>query len=429
MHSYSSSFFTSKLNIFAGLFALSGLLVACEEADQGNEVKGPILRPVKVYEVSEQDAELRRNYPATVLPVQQVDLSFRVSGQIVELPIRAAQRVAKGDVIAKLDMRDLENKAAQLQSQLDQAKANLAAMTQGARAEDVAALKASVAASQAQQDAARQQLERSETLFKKGVITKAQLDKDKTSLKVADADLESRKQELIKGQAGSRPEEVDAQKAAIKGLEAQVQAAQNDLTDATLRAPFSGVIAKRQVDNFVNIQAKELVAVLQKLDRLDLVIDIPATDVTRFSDEKKPQVKATLDALPDRRFDVELVDFSTQADAATQTFRARVSIVPPKDVTILPGMTGRIWVVEDLEGEKSLSIPLTALAAEPDGASFVWQVSSDNKVSKVPVTTGEVTGGQVAIKQGLKAGDVIASAGISSLQDGMQVKPTAVIGE
>ncbi|MCV6601781.1 MAG: efflux RND transporter periplasmic adaptor subunit [Cohaesibacter sp.] len=411
------------------MLLLTGLLSACDQGEGQNKNAQAQIRPVKTFTIAPTDAAIRRDYPATVLPAQQADLSFRVSGQIIELPIRAAQQVEKDQIIAKLDTRDLENQIAQLQSQLDQAEANLAAMTSGARPEDVAALQAAQAAAMAKTTAAEQQLERSRTLFKKGVITKAQLDNDTTALTVAKAELESRHQELIKGQAGSRPEEISAQEAGIKGLNAQIQAAQNNLADATLRAPFSGVIAKRVLDNFVNVQAKEPVAILQKLDRLDLVLDIPASDVARFSSEKHPQVHATLDALPDQRFEVMLVDFSTQADAATQTFRARVSMKPPQGITILPGMTGRIWVVEKLLGKTTLSIPITALASAPDGSAFVWIVQKDNKVIKRSVTAGEITAAMVEIRKGLKPGEVIASAGISALQAGQTVAPVTQIGD
>ncbi|MCV6576306.1 MAG: efflux RND transporter periplasmic adaptor subunit [Cohaesibacter sp.] len=411
------------------MLLLTGLLSACDQSEDQNKNAQAQIRPVKIFTIAANDAVIRRDYPATVLPAQQADLSFRVSGQIIELPIHAAQQVEKDQIIAKLDTRDLENQIAQLQSQLDQAEANLAAMTSGARPEDVAALQAAQAAAMAKTTAAEQQLERSRTLFKKGVITKAQLDNDTTALTVANAELESRRQELIKGQAGSRPEEISAQEAGIKGLKAQIQAAQNNLADATLRAPFSGVIAKRVLDNFVNVQAKEPVAILQKLDRLDLVLDIPASDVARFSSEKQPQVRATLDALPDQRFEVMLVDFSTQADAATQTFRARVSMKPPQGITILPGMTGRIWVVEKLQGKTTLSIPITALASAPDGSAFVWIVQKDNKVIKRSVTAGEITEAMVEIREGLKLGEVIASAGISALQAGQTVAPVTQIGD
>lgn len=387
------------------------------------------MRSVKAITIAQAEGAFNRIYPATVLPAQEVALSFRISAQIIELPMRAAKEVKKGDILARLDIRDLENNGKQLQSQLEQAEAQLRAMTDGARAEDVASLQAAVDAAQAQVDAAQQQLERSQTLFKKGVVTKTKLDHDSTSLRVAKADLEAKKQELIKGKAGARIEDVQAQQAAIKGLRAQLEAVQNNISDATLRAPFAGIIASRAVENFANVQAKEQVGVLQRLNRLDLTFDIPGQDVTRFSKDEEPKAFAMLDALPGRKFDVELVDFTTQADPANQTFQARVSIEPPKDVTILPGVTGEISVSERTPSASLMQIPLTAITSNPDGYKVVWVVTADNKVTKRAVETGSIQATQIDVIKGLKAGETIAVAGLSSLQEGMSVKPVSKIGE
>ena len=304
-----------------GVVALLFLtLVSCGPGEQDAETKSDVVRPVKTVKIEQSNLRLVRTYPARVLPAQEAELSFRVSGQIIDLPIFAAKRVEQGELLAKLDTRDLENSKIQLESQLDQAHAQLNAMVQGAREEDIAALEAAIKASEAQRDAAKDQVDRSTTLFQKGVITKAQLDNHQTSLKVAEADLESRQQELIKAEAGSRPEEVDAQKAVIAALEAQYQNAENNLDYASLRAPFSGVIARRDVENFANIQAKEPIATLQRVNRLDLEFDVPGADVARFANRNVPIMKAELDAIKDRVFSASFVDFNTQADTATQTF-------------------------------------------------------------------------------------------------------------
>ena len=145
---------------------LGGLAVGCEPSEKQEEHgrnAGP--RPVKTVVVKAEPAEIRRVYPAVVLPGWEVELSFRVSGRIEELPVRGALRVERGDVVAQLDTRDFETELARLKSQLAQAKAQLRVLTSGARAEDVAALEAEVAAARAEADAAAAHLERSRELF------------------------------------------------------------------------------------------------------------------------------------------------------------------------------------------------------------------------------------------------------------------------
>ena len=410
---------------------LGGLLAGCSPSeDQDSQSKAQIVRPVKTLVVQSASSVLRRTYPAVVLPSQEVDLSFRVSGQILELPIRAATKVKKGDVIAQLDKRDFETEVARFESQLEQAKAQLKAMESGARSEDVTSLKAAIDAAQAKVDQAKDQLKRSQELFEKGITTKSKLDQDQTALRVAEATLESSQQDLIKGEAGSREEDVDAQKAAIKGLEAQVAAARDNLSDTTLRAPFDGIIAKRNVDNFVNIQAKTSIAVLQQLETLDLIFDVPGPDVAKLAKSKTFKLMAKLDSIPDSEFKAALIEFSTQADAATQTYRGRVSIKPPSSVTILPGMAGTIVVTDKPIGSSIILIPVTAIGSEPDGKAFVWVVTQpDNKVKKHPVTIGEATGAAVSVLDGLAAGDTVVTAGVSALQESMTVRPISVIGD
>lgn len=411
------------------VIGLALLLSACGPDGKEANNEEPVVRPVKALTIKQSEGRGSQTYPARVLPAQEAALSFRISGQILEFPIRAALEVAKDDVIAKLDTRDLETQKLQLESQLQQAEAQLASMTRGARDEDIASLSAAVKASQAQLEAAQQQLERTRTLFDKGLVTKAQLDQHVTSLKVAEADLESRQQELNKGLAGSRVEEVEAQKAAIKALEAQIQAANNNLDDAVLRAPFAGIIANTAVENFANVQAKETIATLQRINRLDLEFDVPGTDVVRFSKEDNPVIMAQLDSVPNLRFNATFVEFDTQADTATQTFRARVSIEPPKDFTILPGMTGEIKAIARSRQKPVIRVPLAALSSSPDGKAFVWLVDKDNKVVQRMVTTGKATASAVIVSEGLEEGETIAIAGLSALQEGMTVKPVAIVGE
>ena len=278
---------------------LAGLLAACgDEAE--TQSKEQIVRPVKTVTVKPVQMELHRRYPAMVQSSQQVEISFRVSGRIVELPIRAATKVKKDDIIAQLDKRDFEAEVDRVNNLLKQAKAQLRAMTSGARSEDVAALEAGVEAAEARAQAAQNQFERGKILFDKGTATKVRLDRDQAELRIANADLKARQQELAKGQAGSRKEDVEAQEATVKGLEVQLNTAKDALSDTTLRAPFDGIVATRDVDNFTNITANQRLAVLLVTDSLDLVFDVPGPDVATTGKRKDLVIFAKLDSVPDR---------------------------------------------------------------------------------------------------------------------------------
>ncbi|WP_299778422.1 efflux RND transporter periplasmic adaptor subunit [uncultured Roseobacter sp.] len=410
------------------IFFLSLVAAGCLHVIDVSAQDSPV-RPAKVTTVVATDSIIQRSYPAVVLPSREVELSFKVSGPVIELPVRAASQVLQGDVIARIDPRDFESQIAQLESRRDEAIAQLSALRSGARPEEVAALEAAVASAEAQVEQARDNLTRVEELVERGVSAEAQSETARADFRVAEANLRAQREQLRIGQVGGRAEDISAAEAALRGVEAQLQAARDDLADATLMAPFDGIIARRDIDNFTNVQAGQSIVLLQGLNVVHLAFDIPAPDVTALTLNGTDQISNTafFDALPDQEFPTELVEFSVQADAATQTYRGRVAVEVPEDAVILPGMIAR--VISSTPGAAAeVRAPLSAIAAGPDGAPLVWLVGDDNMVAAQPVTLGEATGGEVAITEGLSSGDTIVAAGISQILDGMTIRPITRVG-
>ncbi len=389
-------------------------------------------RPAKVHTVVSSETFFQRVYPALVFPSREAELSFRVSGRVVELPVRASAGVAEGDVIAKLDTRDFEAQILQLESQRDQAVAQLSVLRSGARPEEISALEAAVAAAEAQRNQARDEYERTRQLVERGVTSAAQLEQREAAFRVAEAELLSRQEQLTIGRIGGRPEEILAAEASIRGIDAQIQAAHDNLLDATLRAPFSGTVARRNIENFSNIQAGEPIVLLQNLSTLEVGFDLPGADLVSMSGVGFENVSSyvVFDALPGVEVEGELVEFSTQADAATQTYRGRLLVNAPDGMIVLPGMVARVIARAVVENDENLTVPLTALASAPDGSPFVWRVDAqDNRVSRQPVEIGEISQDGAVVLAGLEAGSMVVTAGLSGLQDGMTVRPVSQIGE
>ena len=408
--------------VLAALGILAGAGASAQEASE------PI-RPAKVFTVLEAERFLRRSFPALVSPSKEVVLSFRVGGRLIELPLRGALDVEAGDVLAQLDPRDFERQIAQLESQKDQAEAQLKALRAGARSEEIAALEAAVASAQAQVDQAREQLNRTRNLASDGIVSSARLEQDEANLRVVEANLQAQQEQLAIGKAGGRPEEIDGAVAAVRGIEAQLQVAKDNLNDATLTAPFSGIVARRDVDNFTLIQPGQSVALLQALDKVHLTFDVPGPDVTAFTTSGLDNVltSVSFDALPGEWFNAELVEFSVQADAATQTYRGRVAVTVPEEAVILPGMVGKVVVTAPAE-LASLMIPLSAVAVGPDGATFVWLVATDGSVARQDIALADAVGDMVAVTEGLKAGDTLVAVGVSRILEGMRIRPVDRIG-
>ena len=413
-----------KRRTLFGIVSGIGIALAGSAFSQDTSV-----RAAKVVTISETATTVSRTYPAVVLPSREIEMTFKVSGQVIELPIRAANQVSAGDVIAQIDTRDFKNQIDQLQSQRDQAVAQLDALKSGARAEEISALEAAVESAQAQVDQTREALERAQELLKRGVTTKAQVEGAQAEARVAEANLRAQQEQLSIGRIGARPQDIAAAEAGLRGIDAQIKVAADNLSDATLKAPFDGIIARRDIENFTNVQAGQSIALLQGLDVVHLAFDIPSPDVTELTRNGPDQIsnEVVFDALPDQIFDAEVVEFSVQADSATQTYRGRVAVTVPEGEFILPGMVANV-VTSTAGSVAQVFAPVSAIAAEPSGDTFVWLVDDSGKVSQQAVSLGNAKGDSVAVTQGLDAGDTIVSAGVSQIIDGMTIRPITQVG-
>lgn len=203
--------------------------------------------------------------------------------------------------------------------------------------------------------------------------------------------------------------------------------AKNALKDTNLKAPFAGIIAKRYVENFEEVQAKQPIVFLQDIRQVEMLINVPESEMSTVRGEIKAKAYAQFPTAPDKRWDLGLKEFSTQADPKTQTYQV-VTIMPqPEEINVLPGMTGTVVIELTGEGETEagpqIVIPAIAVVANAEGRSFVWAIDKENTARQLPVKVGQLTGSEnVVVQEGLSGGEVIAVAGMTKLKAGMKVR-------
>ena len=214
---------------------------------------------------------------------------------------------------------------------------------------------------------------------------------------------------------------------------ANVATAQKALDDTELRAPFDGVVSAKLVKDFVNVAAKEPVAIFEDDSFLKIEIAIPEVDFIRMAPgltlAERTSVanpKVILSSMSDREFPARIVEIANIADPITRTFRITLSFEKPDDLIINSGMTAK--VVATSTGNERLAvggflIPVQAALGDEAGKAFVWRVDSQTmEVHRNPVELGEMTGSMVLIMSGLSSGDEIAISGIGQLREGMRVR-------
>lgn len=218
--------------------------------------------------------------------------------------------------------------------------------------------------------------------------------------------------------------EVDHKRTAMEVARSSFAAARKDLEDTWLRAPFDGLVARRHVENFQNVQAKEPVVSLRNVDDLEIVIHVPERLVR--SEPKRVAGYAVFDGLAERRLPVTLKSFAAEADPQTQTYEVVLGLVTPPGTTVLPGMSAEVFP-QDAVGDGaagSLRVPLKAVSAGPDGVPRVWVVDPEtSRVARRSIEVGEVRGSDVVVLRGLQGGEQIVTAGVNHLRDGMLVRP------
>ncbi|MCA9435535.1 MAG: efflux RND transporter periplasmic adaptor subunit [Candidatus Omnitrophica bacterium] len=413
-----------KYGFAAFALILSVSLMSCgknEEVDSG-----PVVRPVKMMEVGAVESGSVRSYPGNVRASQQVDLAFQVSGPIVELPVNEGDLVEAGQMVAQIRKEDFITALNNAKSRLETAQSQLQAMESGARPEDVARLESQVSAAQAKFKTTEVDFNRNKELLREGVIPQSRFDMSQAAFEVSKSQLASAHKELEIGLVGARPEDIAAKKAEVQSIQSSLDQAEIDLADTTLKAPFTGRIAKKYVDNFQNIQSKEPVVSLQDITNVEVIINLPETDVITTKRENINGVYAEFDSVKDRKFDLKIKEFSTEADSQTQTYKATLVMPAPEDVNILPGMTAKVSIdygTKTSETQTGFRVPLASILNETQEDNFVWKVDpSSMEVTKVPVELGTMTGDDVVVTQGVATGDLIATAGVHFLHEGMKVK-------
>ncbi|MBF0255172.1 MAG: efflux RND transporter periplasmic adaptor subunit [Gammaproteobacteria bacterium] len=218
--------------------------------------------------------------------------------------------------------------------------------------------------------------------------------------------------------------ELDQQQTQLNLKQVALDAARKELADSQLRAPFAGRVARRWVENYQNVQAKEAIISLQDLSQLEVVIHVPERLVRSQKRREFGYVRFADLAEPDQA--VRLKSFASEADPQTQTYEVVLELIPSQGSRVLPGMAVEVLAEGANAGAepKELIIPLKAVLVEADGQPKVWVLDPEtDKVSLRVIQVGDVRDSHVVVQQGLQAGERIASAGIHQLREGMQVRP------
>ena len=224
----------------------------------------------------------------------------------------------------------------------------------------------------------------------------------------------------IKTNAVSR-QDYDTARAAYDAAEARFKIREKAVEDTVIRAKFTGTIAATYVENFQNVLAKRPILRLLDTSKVEMWVNIPESLIS-FAPHLK-DIRVRFDVFPDREIPARLKEVGTEASMTTRTYPVNLVMDQPEDIKILPGMAGKANGQIDLpETPQAFEVPLSSLATSDNQESSVWVIEeSTGTVRRRAVEVEQTTARGVLVK-GLRAGEWVATAGASSLEDGQKVR-------
>ncbi|WP_017296831.1 efflux RND transporter periplasmic adaptor subunit [Nodosilinea nodulosa] len=349
----------------------------------------------------------------SVVAKDTVNLSPKTAGRVAALYGEQGDQVKTGQVVAQMEVGTLTDELQQDQAQLAQANADYAKVVAGNRDEEIRRARAEVAAATSQVTLTASQLERYQALADRGAISQNDLDQYSNEARNAQASLTQAQAQLEETTSGSRPEDIAAAAAAVAAAEAKVAATQTQIEEATIRAPFDGVITQTYatvgaiVTPTTSASATASAtssSILAISSGLDITIDVSEASIAQIRAGQSVDIVA--DAFPQ------------------QVFKGRVKRIPPEAVTE-DNVTVFQVVVEPLSGldqlkagmtvdatftgetlANALVVPTVAIATE-NGELGVRVADPAGKPVFKPVTVGFTQDGKTQIVSGLAAGDRI----------------------
>ena len=344
---------TSGAGLAAALLLLAGLaLTACGRSAPPKPAPLPT-PPLATLTVQPQQAHREQVWDGVVEAVTQATLAAQTNARVLELPVDVGDHVAKGDVLVRFS--DVEQQSGRRSAQ------------------------AAVASARAEVRDADASWKRTDEIFARGLIARAQLD--------------------------SAVARRDAARANVASAEAGLRAAGQQTDYTVLRAPFDGIVTQRFVEVGEAVQSgpptpQPLIA-LASMDALRVDVAVPQSSVAAIRKFNEAFVLTGDDSTRVRATAMTIFPY---ADPATHTFRVRVKL--PADTTALyPGMTVKIAFATG--AATRLLVPRSALVQRGE-VSGIYVIGVDHSVGLRQLRLGHRQGDDVEVLAGLAPGEQVA---------------------
>jgi multidrug efflux system membrane fusion protein len=323
-------------------------------------------------------------YAATLQPVTQVNVSFKVGGYIESIlqvrgvggqprDVQEGDRVARDAVLAVVRQNDYKVQVSSAQSQLASAQAVL--------------------------DKAQRDYARAEKLYAAQAMTRPDYDSAVESLKTAQA--------------------------SVTAAQEQVASARIPLGDTSLRAPLDAVVLSRKIDVGTFVQPGTVGFVVASAGPVKVVFSVP-DDVMRTLRIGQELAVIFPSSIADPVRKGPITTISPAADTQTRVFQVEITLPNPQGDLQL-GMIGTVEVGDKRPPSDHPAVPLSAVVRVAPGAKeyavFVVEGADGKEIARRrPVALGGVIGNRIVVESGLRPGERVIVSGAQFVVDGRPVR-------
>ncbi|MBM3902873.1 MAG: efflux RND transporter periplasmic adaptor subunit [Verrucomicrobia bacterium] len=368
---------------------------------------GAVLEPLKV-KVSPVEARSWEKTLTVLGSLEAVDrsmLSTKNAGRLRSLQVEVGDRVVAGQTLAQIEPRDFELRLQQAQAQLAQARARVGLSVDGTKDVVDESAVPLVKEAQARLEESEAELERVRSLHEQRISSQAELERAEAQ------------HQVMLNRHGDSLQEARERRSLLAQRRAELDIAQQQLTDTAVRAPFDGVVQSRIANVGEFLPAGSPVLSVVRMDPLRLLLDVPerASAEVSVGQEVRVSVEGGAQSHPAR-----VARMSPALDSRTRLLRVEGELANPGNLR--PGSFIRAEIVL-ATGVRGLAVPSDALVAFA-GTEKAFLVQTNQAVER-RVTTGRRRDGWVEILGGLQEGDrVIRNPG--GIATGSPVAPVTV---
>ncbi|MDR0834936.1 MAG: efflux RND transporter periplasmic adaptor subunit [Candidatus Symbiothrix sp.] len=195
------------------------------------------------------------------------------------------------------------------------------------------------------------------------------------------------------------------------------QIAKKNLDDCNLYAPFSGIIAKRSIDEGTNVLPGTPAFKVVKINAVKAKIAVPENEIAALKVGQQAQVMVT--AAGNATHEGRIDEKGILASPLSHTYEVRI-LLNNSQGELMPGMACKVWI-NNGEKQEGIVIPLHAVQIAPNETRYVWLVDTDHKATRRNVVIGGFSKEGVIVAQGLTPGDRVIVEGYQRASEGSAI--------